>query len=128
MKESSFKLPEISRKEYLRWLLRKRRRFKVTGLSMFPVLKPGDEVLIDPKAYYISQPEVGDIVVACHPARIDYKIIKRIASLLPDGALNLQGENPFESTDFNRVPASKIIGKVTSMFFSEEEKQKANST
>ena len=83
---------------------------------MIPLLKPGDEVLLDPRAYRHMAPEIGDIVVVPHPAKPNLKIIKRIAAVHLDGTVNLQGENPFESTDFDAVPAGTILGKVTSRF------------
>ena len=127
MKNSTFKLPDLTRREYLLWFLRKRKRFTVVNVSMFPILRPGDTVLMDRKAYQTHMPEIGDIVVAWHAAKKDLKIIKRVTAVFPSGELNLQGENPFESTDFNRVPMSKIIGKVTCMFLSAEEKNPSNS-
>ncbi len=83
---------------------------------MFPSLKPGDEVLLDPRAYRRAAPQIGDIVVAPHPSSPELNVIKRIAALNPDGTVNLKGENPFESTDFHAVPAGTILGKVTSRF------------
>ncbi|MEM9452425.1 MAG: S26 family signal peptidase, partial [Cyanobacteria bacterium P01_E01_bin.6] len=53
--------------ELMGWVTRKRRRFRVTGQSMVPLLHPGEEVLIDPLAYINHSPEPGDIVVAEHP-------------------------------------------------------------
>ena len=41
-------LADSNFKEIVLWLLRLRRRFRVTGASMFPLLSEGDEVLIDP--------------------------------------------------------------------------------
>ncbi len=128
MKATSFVIPQISRREYFLWLLRRRKRFKVAGASMFPLLKPGDEVLIDQRAYNHNRPESGDIVVAWHPGRSDLKIIKRVAAVFEDGTVSLQGENPFESTDFNRVSPGKIIGKVTCVFYSPSDKPTTNSS
>lgn len=120
MKASSFKLPDVTRKEFALWLLRRRKRHKVTGASMFPLLKPGDEILYDKRAYRHESPEVGDIVVALHPSKRDFRIVKRVTRRREDGTFNLQGENPFETTDFKAVPASKILGKVTCVFYRAE--------
>jgi phage repressor protein C with HTH and peptisase S24 domain len=103
--------------EFLRWLLRTRRRLTVTGASMFPILKPDDQILYDRGAYRRRRPRAGDIVVSHHPQGEDFKVIKRVVRIHPDGRLDLQGENPFESTDFNGVDPGKIIGRVTSIFF-----------
>ena len=83
---------------------------------MYPLLRPGDEVLVDPQAYSRRSPEIGDIVVAQHPGRVDLKLVKRVAGLHADGSLDLHGENPFETTDFNRLPLKTILGKVTCLF------------
>lgn len=110
-------LPESSYQELLLWLLRKRRRFKITGLSMFPLLKPGEQILVNPKAYLDSSPEIGDLVVAIHPYDSNLQIVKRVALVRPDGSCFLQGDNSPESTDsrsFGAIASQQIIGKVTS--------------
>ena len=109
-------LPILSAIEFLRWIVGRRRRFRVTGASMFPLLKPGDEVLLDRRAYHSAAPSPGDIVVAEHPSHRGLLIIKRLVAVHPDGSLNLKGENPFESTDFHALPPGKIIGRVSCVF------------
>jgi phage repressor protein C with HTH and peptisase S24 domain len=84
---------------------------------MYPVLKPGDQVLYDRSAYRRRAPRKGDLVVSRHPNGRDLMIVKRIARVHPDGTVDLQGENPFETTDFNGVAPGKIIGRVTSLFY-----------
>ena len=127
MKQTAYELPDLPRKEFLLWIFRKRKRLTIEGASMFPLLKPGDEILWDPQAYRKVLPEIGDIVIAWHPGRSNFKIVKRISATLPDGTLNLQGENPFESTDYFRVPASKILGQVTCIFLTADEKRSSRS-
>ncbi|MEL6319502.1 MAG: nickel-type superoxide dismutase maturation protease, partial [Cyanobacteria bacterium J06626_14] len=103
------------------WVMRKRRRFRVTGYSMAPLLKPGEEVLIDPLAYSAQSPEPGDIVVAEHPERPEFRLIKRVVAVLDSGDCILIGDNSSESTDsrnFGAVPPHKIMGRVTSRFAS----------
>ncbi len=105
--------------ELLLWLLRLRRRFRVTGASMIPVLKPGDEVLVNPRAYRRMPPNPGDIVLVQHPYKIDLKLVKRVTSRLEDGRCYLEGDNRTESTDsrtFGPVAPEKILGQVTSRF------------
>lgn len=100
--------------EFLLWLLRRRQRFRISGNSMQPLLKPGDEVLIAPGA----TPVPGDIVVARHPFRRDVRLIKRVQAVVGDRYV-LTGDNPAESTDsrtFGPVAAEQIIGRVTSRF------------
>jgi nickel-type superoxide dismutase maturation protease len=86
---------------------------------MTPLLKPGDEVLIDPKAYQESLPTRGDIIVTQHPYRSDLKIIKRVELVLEDERCLLKGDNRAESTDsraFGPVPVSQLLGRVTTRF------------
>jgi nickel-type superoxide dismutase maturation protease len=112
-------LKEITLKEFLLWLLRHRRRFRITGPSMMPLLKPGDEVLIDPNAYRTATPRPGDIVVAQHPYYPDLQLVKRIAKMTDDGCYYLEGDNPTASTDsrsFGPIPPQQIVGQVTCRF------------
>lgn len=86
---------------------------------MIPDLQPGDEVLVDSRAYQHLSPQIGDIVVASRPDRTGVTIIKRVQSVDKDGRLYLLGDNPASSTDsrsFGPVPTSNIFGKVTSKF------------
>jgi len=100
-------VPDSGVRELLLWLLRRRRRFRVAGNSMLPVLKPGDEVLADPFAYRRRPPQPGDIVIARHPLQNNLHLIKRISAVLDDGRCRLEGDNPAESTD------SRAFGMVT---------------
>ncbi len=112
-------LLESSNWELLLWLLRKRKRFRVTGNSMLPLLQPGEEILVNLSAYQKSFPEVGDIVVANHPNRPNFQIVKRVTLVNEDGNCFLIGDNPTESTDsrsFGTVNPNNILGKVTSRF------------
>ena len=105
--------------ELLLWLMRRRWRFRITGNSMSPLLKPGDEVLVNPRAYRRMPPNPGDIVVARHPYRIDLLLVKRVAAVLADGHCLIEGDNPSESTDsrsFGAVTPKQILGQVTSRF------------
>jgi len=86
---------------------------------MVPLLNPGDEILIDPRAFRHTPPRLGDIVVARHPFRTDLTLVKRVAAVREDGQCRLEGDNPSESTDsrsFGFVPAKHILGRVTSRF------------
>lgn len=112
-------LPASSAREVLLWLVRRRRRFRVTGTSMLPALKPGDVVLIDPDAYRHRRPQEGDIVIARHPLRADVRLIKRVTAVLDDGCLQLTGDNLSESTDsrsLGGVAPVHLQGLVTSRF------------
>ena len=105
--------------ELLLWLLRLRQRFCVTGNSMFPLLKAGEEVLVDTKAYHLCLPEIGDLVIAWHPQKENLRIIKRVVKVDEKGNCFLMGENSLESSDsrsFGLVSLQQVIGKVTSKF------------
>jgi nickel-type superoxide dismutase maturation protease len=106
---------ESNLKEVILWILRLRRRYSVTGASMFPLLKAGDEVLADPGAYRQQPPAVGDIVVAQHPGQAGLQIIKRVAEVEGDGRCHLKGDNSEASSD-SFVPHHLILGRVTSKF------------
>ncbi|HAC65520.1 MAG TPA: nickel-type superoxide dismutase maturation protease [Cyanothece sp. UBA12306] len=86
---------------------------------MLPLLKAGEEVLVDTKAYRHCLPQIGDLVVAKHPHQQDLRIIKRVAFVEENGDCFLVGENRAESSDsrsFGLVSFQQIIGKVTSKF------------
>ena len=112
-------LQESNWRELLLWLSGFRKRFRVTGTSMAPLLQPGDEVLLDPRAYRRAAPQVGDIVVSRHPYRVDVRLVKRITTVLEDGRCLLEGDNPSDSTDsrsFGAVAPHQILGRVISRF------------
>ena len=105
--------------ELLLWIGRQRRRFRVTGLSMLPLLQPGDEILVDVNAYHRQLPQPGHIVVAQHPYNPKIRIVKRVAAVQADGSCFLTGDNQAESTDsrmFGWMSSQQILGKVTSRF------------
>ena len=106
-------------REFLLWLTRRRRRFRVSGRSMTPLLEPGQEVLINPAAYRHTLPQPGDIVVVRHPYQPHLRLIKRITDVLDEERYIVKGDNPLESTDsrsFGPVGFEHILGQVTSRF------------
>lgn len=112
-------LPDSNVLELLLWVLRLRRRVRVTGASMIPTLTADDEVLVDTRAYEHRSPDVGEIVVARRPDRQEVVLVKRVAGVQPDGRVLLQGDNPAASTDsfvFGPVAPEHLVGKVTSRF------------
>jgi nickel-type superoxide dismutase maturation protease len=95
---------------------------------MLPLLQPGDEVLVNQRAYRRwpkagrrpSRPSVGDVVVVQSPEQPDLRLIKRVISIHPSGACFVQGDNSSHSTDsraFGWVEPHLILGCVTSRFF-----------
>jgi len=106
-------------KDICLWLLRRYRRFRVTGESMMPILPPSQEVLIDTAAYHHIPPQPGDIVVAYHPLQPKLLIVKRILFVHIDGRCYLKGDNAASSSDsrqFGLVPPEQIAGKVFCLF------------
>lgn len=112
-------LPDITWREFWLWVFRLRRRVRVTGPSMLPLLKPDDEVLVDIKAYQQAKPKVGDVVVATHPEKPNVEIIKRITEVFQNNRYFLKGDNPALSTDsrsFGAVDLIDLKGRVSCRF------------
>jgi len=112
---SSLSLRHSQPRDVLLWLLGRRRRLRVAGRSMVPLLQPGEEVLIAPRAYRHSLPQSGDIVVARHPHTPDLLLIKQVARVDSEIGCILLGCNPAESTDsrqFGPVPPAALVGQV----------------
>lgn len=97
--------------EFWAWARHRRRRFRVEGVSMTPTLAAGQFVLIDER----RRPTPGDVVVANHPSK-PISMIKRVASVSPEGLLELASDNPDEGSDsrsFGRVEPERLIGVAT---------------
>jgi len=110
-------LRESNGKEILLWLVRKRRRYRVMGDSMWPSLRADDEVLVNMNAYRRQAPQIGDIVVACHPFQSGLQVIKRIKMVDEAGRYQLLGDNPDPASNSSvLVPFSLVMGRVTSRF------------
>ena len=83
-------------------------RFTISGNSMLPTLKSGQDVLV--RCWFIN-PKAGDIVVIKHGVR---EIVKRIQTIR-DRKYFVIGDNKKESTDsrkFGPIKKEQIIGKV----------------
>lgn len=86
-------------------------RFTVSGNSMFPTLRSGQDVLCFHWAYIFSKPKGGDIVVVRVNGR---DMVKRIQLCHGRGIIVI-GDNEKESSDsrsFGAIDRSEIIGKV----------------
>ena len=98
-----------------------RSRFRVTGVSMSPSLKDGEEIIAQIKAYHL---QVNNVVVLYHPLRSNLIILKRIKQIMVDADEEkkkyfVQGDNLSASTDsrhFGWVNEDLIIGKVICRF------------
>ena len=111
-------LPNTTYSELLLWLLRRRKRLKIEGESMLPLLQSGDEILFAPYAYKKSKPQVKDIIVALHPLQSNLTIVKRIKEIEGDRYF-IVGDNLQSSTDsrqWGKIGLANIIGRVTSKF------------
>ena len=84
---------------------------------MLPFLRADDEVLVNLNAYRRQSPNIGDVVVACHPTKSGLQIIKRIMDVDEAGRYHLRGDNPDHTRNSSvPVPLSLIQGRVTSRF------------
>lgn len=85
---------------------------------MWPLLKEGTEVLIDPFAYRQRRPSSGEMVVAYHPHQPGLRLIKWVVYVEKPGCF-LKGLNAAASTDsreFGLVPWERIVGRVVCRF------------
>lgn len=103
-------------KEIGLWVLGKRWRFRVSGRSMLPTLRSGEDVLVKPvSSASVLSPH--DVVVCIHPFKPSVRIVKRVSETFYDGGCYVLSDNAAEGTDsrsFGVVARSHIIGKVTS--------------
>lgn len=58
-------------------------RYRIDGSSMNPTLQHGEYLLINNLAYYLNEPQRGDIIVFHHP-NSDLNLIKRVIGLPGD--------------------------------------------
>ncbi|MEM9903957.1 MAG: nickel-type superoxide dismutase maturation protease [Cyanobacteria bacterium P01_D01_bin.44] len=112
-------LPEASWQDYLLWICRQRRAFKVVEASMQPTLNPGDKVFSAPLR---DAPKNGDIVISYHPSQPGLRLIKRVQEVFYDGGCYLESDNTTEPTardsrSFGIVGRDLILGRVTSVFY-----------
>lgn len=110
-------LPKCNLIDFLLWILRFRKRYRVTGTSMIPLLHPGDHVLVKIQKQGERELSRGDIVVARHPYMRDVQVLKYISEVTADGRFHLRGLNPMESTDsdaFGALLPEDILGRVIS--------------
>lgn len=80
------------------------KKFKVSGHSMMPHLKPTDSVLV----LTFLKIKVGDIIVFKHASM---NMIKRVSKIESDEVL-VTGDNKIDSLDIGKILKRDIIGKV----------------
>ncbi|MDQ6671195.1 MAG: nickel-type superoxide dismutase maturation protease [Chloroflexota bacterium] len=87
------------------------RGFVVRDTSMRPALSPGDRLLVG----RWLRPRRRDLVVVRDPHQPSVYLVKRVASLEPNGDVVLLADNPNVSRDsrhFGAVPGRLIVGRV----------------
>ena len=86
-------------------------RVEVAEQSMLPALRPGDWLL----ARRTRRIRPGQVVLAWHPSRPGFLLVKRAARRV-EGGWWLQSDNPAagaaDSGRFGPVPEEKIVGRV----------------
>ena len=108
-------IPKPGVAELLKWILRRRVRYQISGESMLPGLAPGDFVFVDRHAYVAARPTRGDIILIEHPYQ-PIEMVKRVSEVRDDGVV-VTGDNQSASTDsraFGRIPFERVLGRVTS--------------
>jgi signal peptidase I len=99
------------------WVAKRRLlRLEVEGVSMVPVLAPGDRILV----LRTDQVAVGDIIVCSDPDGGEGTLIKRVSGI-DRNSVRVEGDNFGASRDsrhFGPVPRSAIIGRVLWCYWS----------
>jgi len=89
--------------------------------SMLPTLRPGDRLLVDPRAYRDRPPRVGEVVVCVDPENPSRWLVKRVSGVdLPAATVEVRGdasENARDSRRFGPVPVRSIVGRVYRCYF-----------
>ncbi|MFF9866004.1 nickel-type superoxide dismutase maturation protease [Streptomyces sp. NPDC013953] len=88
---------------------------EVTGLSMVPTLRHGDQLLV----HYGAELRAGQVAVLRHPLQQDLLIVKRLVERRREGWWVL-GDNPdadvVDSRAFGAVPAELVLGRVRARY------------
>lgn len=88
------------------------RKYRISGMSMYPVLKDGDVMLVL-RCFFNKKFRIGD-VVACRDPRDGRVIVKRVTEIR-DNMYFVIGDNEDESTDsrvFGMIEERAIMGKM----------------
>jgi nickel-type superoxide dismutase maturation protease len=91
-------------------------RLRIEGVSMVPVLAPGDRVLV----LRTDRITVGDIVVFADPDGTEEVLVKRVTGV-DRSSVRVEGDNSGTSRDsrhFGPVPRSAVIGRVLWCYWS----------
>jgi nickel-type superoxide dismutase maturation protease len=96
---------------------------EVTGPSMYPTLKHGDQLLV----HYRAPVKAGDVAVLKHPLQQDLLIVKRLVERR-DGGWWVLGDNPGAEGDsrlFGTVPDDLLLGRVRGRYRPRSEDQRS---
>jgi len=91
-------------------------RLAVEGLSMVPVLAPGDRVLV----LRTDRVTVGDLVALVSPDGDGSVLVKRVVGV-ERSSIRVEGDNTAASRDsrhFGPIPLSAVIGRVLWCYWS----------
>ena len=90
---------------------------RIQGDSMWPTFIDG-QMLTFQETNSQTNFEVGDVVLALHPLKVDVLMVKRIHRIEPDGRLFLTGDQPDptsseDSHNFGPVAVSNVRARWT---------------
>lgn len=109
-------LPTMTVRHFVRWALRRLRRYSVVGDSMVPTLLPDQVVL----AEVVETPDdlaIGDVVVTHHPRRPNLLIVKRVIDFDRAGWIHVHSDNveaqyAEDSRLFGPLPPESVVARV----------------
>jgi hypothetical protein len=78
---------------------------------MDPTLRDGDWLLVDPRAFEVAPPQVGDLVMATDPRTTGRSLIKRVKSVGSNGVLSIGGDHPAHAEEELDVASRSIHGR-----------------
>lgn len=87
-------------------------KFKVSGHSMEPYIKSGQEIIVSSLPYLISDPKLEDVIAFKEKQKFIVKRIKEIKN----GKYKVLGDNKKDSKEFGWIERKRIIGKVIYIF------------
>ncbi|MEU9606198.1 nickel-type superoxide dismutase maturation protease [Streptomyces sp. NPDC048057] len=96
---------------------------EVSGPSMYPTLRHGDQLLV----HYGAGVKPGDVAVLRHPLQQDLLIVKRLVERR-DGGWWVLGDNPGAEGDsrlFGTVPGELLLGRVLGRYRPREDGQRS---
>ena len=88
-----------------RWVLA-----RVTGPSMAPTVRHGDQLLVR-RVRPGGAVRPGDVVLARFPARPDLLVVKRVRRAVPGGHW-VEGDNPLVTDDSRAFGTAVVVGRV----------------